>query len=66
MADISKCKGIDCPLKETCYRFTAPVSERQSWFIKPPYADNKCEMYWGGRSSEIMNQLVEICKPKCN
>jgi hypothetical protein len=23
MADISKCKGIGCPVKKQCYRFTA-------------------------------------------
>lgn len=24
MADIAMCKGIECPIRETCYRFTAP------------------------------------------
>ncbi len=32
MADISKCRGIDCPLKERCYRFLALPSRWQSYF----------------------------------
>lgn len=28
MSDISKCNGRDCPIKETCYRFTAPTNTR--------------------------------------
>jgi hypothetical protein len=32
VADITKCYGQDCPIKETCYRFTAPVNEHlQGW-----------------------------------
>jgi len=46
MADIAKCTGKDCKVKESCYRFTAPSSEYwQSWtsvIIK----DGKCNMYW--------------------
>ena len=37
MADITKCKGFFCPKKDACYRYTAPKSERQSWFMKVPY-----------------------------
>ena len=25
--DGTKCEGKDCPFKEECYRFTAPVNE---------------------------------------
>lgn len=52
MADITKCKGIDCPLKDDCYRYTAKDSGiLQSWF----YDDNigeetddgfECEYFW--------------------
>lgn len=31
MADISKCMDFLCPSKEKCYRFTAPVSQWQSY-----------------------------------
>lgn len=50
MADISKCKGTDCPLKEKCYRFTAPAGEWQSWFIETPFKDGKCEYYWDNKN----------------
>ena len=50
MADISKCKGTDCPLKEKCYRFTAPTGERQSWFTETPFKDGECEYYWDNKT----------------
>jgi hypothetical protein len=47
MADITKCSGIDCPIKETCYRYTAPVSDwNQSWFCEYPFKDGVCDMYY--------------------
>jgi hypothetical protein len=46
MADITKCEGKDCSLKESCYRYTAPPSEyRQTYFTEPPIKDGKCEYY---------------------
>lgn len=36
MADITKCTGEGCPIKDTCYRHTAPNSEQQSWFVDIP------------------------------
>ena len=46
MADITKCKGTGCPLKETCYRFLAMEVLRQPYFINVPFKDGKCEYYW--------------------
>lgn len=48
MSDITKCEGTNCPLKETCYRFTAPMSEyRQSMFVETPLKlDGTCDEYW--------------------
>ena len=46
MAYITKCKGINCPLKESCYRFLAMESLRQSYFTDVPFKDGKCEYYW--------------------
>jgi len=46
MADIAKCIGKDCKVKESCYRFTAPSSDFwQSW-INVTVKDGKCDMYW--------------------
>ena len=37
MADITMCKGDNCPSKQTCYRFLATPSEyRQSYFYPTP------------------------------
>ena len=50
MADITKCVGKDCPLKDTCYRHTATESCHQSYFMCTPgeLVDGgfKCEYYW--------------------
>ena len=41
------CKGDNCPLKESCYRFLAEPSQyRQSFFAIPPFKDKKCDYYW--------------------
>jgi len=57
MADITMCEGGDCPLKENCYRYKAPVSEyRQAYFMYPPYVDGECKEFWSveGRRLEGM------------
>ena len=34
MADISKCKGENCPIRETCYRYIAKSNPyAQAWSI---------------------------------
>ena len=46
MPDITMCEGGDCPLKESCYRYTATPSEyRQSYFTEIPYnkEEDKCD-----------------------
>jgi len=50
--DITKCSGANCPVKEKCYRFTAPASQYQSYFMIPPIKTTEegkldCEHYWG-------------------
>lgn len=54
MSDITMCTGEDCELKETCRRYTAPVSPyKQSYFTQCPAVvkkdenrDDPCEYYW--------------------
>ena len=63
MADITMCKGIGCPHKEECYRYTAEADKLyQAYFSESPIADNKCEMYWGKQATSIWNQLKDITK----
>jgi hypothetical protein len=49
VADISKCQGTGCPLKEECYRYNAPSSDYwQAWFTEVPYnhVAGDCEQFW--------------------
>lgn len=34
MANTSMCLGTDCPVKDRCYRFTAPKSEKYQDYLK--------------------------------
>lgn len=45
MPDITMCDNTKCPLRNSCYRFTAePNKYRQSYFAeKPKLKDGKCE-----------------------
>jgi len=48
MADISKCEGKGCKLKEICYRYTCPGDSMwQSYLIiEVPEGQTHCEMFW--------------------
>lgn len=49
MPDICMCKGVGCPLRNACYRFTAEPSEyRQSYFTEEPFnpISGECEYQW--------------------
>ena len=47
MADISKCKGIGCDKKKTCYRYLAKESDVwQSWIGVMKRNGEKCQFYW--------------------
>ena len=47
MADISKCEGLDCPKRESCYRYTAPANEYTQSYIIPLFQDGEeCPEYW--------------------
>jgi len=62
--DITMCPGTNCPQKEKCYRFTAKPSDYQSWFMKPPIEDGKCDYYWGENAERIWDQLKDIVQGK--
>lgn len=62
MPDITMCLGSNCPHKEKCYRYRAKPSDYQSYFMKPPIKEGKCEYYWGENAQGIYNQLKEIVK----
>ena len=67
MPDITMCKGDGCPVKETCYRYTAKPNEyRQSYFVEVPYKDDVCDHFWGENQEQIWNSLKDIVNEKSN
>ena len=67
MADITKCSGDGCTIKQNCYRFTAKDSSNQSYFLEPPLEKDEdgnitCEMFWGENSQQIFELLKKITK----
>jgi hypothetical protein len=61
------CKGINCPMKEQCKRYTSPADETNQWyFTESPIKDGKCEMFWGDVAYEIMEQLKTITNENSN
>lgn len=46
MPDITKCQDSTCPKKDTCYRWTAPASDYQSYFAKSPRVGAVCFYHW--------------------
>ena len=44
MTWMAKCRGESCEIRERCYRWTAPVSEMQSW-IEPDAKGTECPKY---------------------
>ena len=53
MNDITKCDGVNCPQRDTCYRFLAKPDRFQSYseFYKIR-TDEKCEYYWEDRNGK--------------
>ena len=48
MADITKCSGDDCPIKEKCYRYTAiadPVWQSNFSITPFNFKNDWCEYY---------------------
>jgi hypothetical protein len=65
MADITLCKGGECPLKETCRRYTTPPNPERQWvFTTIPYDDSECDMYWGINQDNFYDQLKKIVSSK--
>ena len=59
--DITRCCGQDCPLQETCLRYTASVYGRQDFFTHLPYdfVGSHCNYYWDDRpTEEAIRQLA--------
>ena len=47
MLDISMCKGENCPIRDSCYRFTAIPDRFQSYGAFEEFlVDGQCPWYW--------------------
>lgn len=55
MADISKCEGENCDVKENCYRYLAEANPNRQSFIKPTEPGFDCEFYWPEHKVEQKN-----------
>ena len=50
MPDISMCMGNKCPIRETCYRYTAtPSGKWQSYFGESAWDGAACEYFWNNK-----------------
>jgi len=51
--DITKCSSRECPLRKTCYRFTALPDYYMQSYSKFEYhlknGEVKCEFYWSNK-----------------
>lgn len=45
--DISKCDGVGCDRKRTCFRYTAEADPIYQSYISPINRGKKCDDYWG-------------------
>lgn len=64
MPDITKCRGEDCNLKDTCWRHRAPSDFRQSYFYRSPQDEEGfCQYYWPDEE-EIKKKRLQKVKGK--
>ena len=65
MADISKCKNSNCPIKSKCYRFTSVadtiMQSYSDWQFTIKNNHVFCDGFWGD-SNRILDQLKNIVK----
>jgi len=53
MADITKCNGTNCPVRENCYRYTAIDGIHQPYFSVPlEEVGTDCEYFIGDYTCE--------------
>ena len=61
MPDITMCKGLGCPRKKWCWRYTAiPTPYRQSYFTTPPNKGSKCEYFWRDTMVKVPEKLISV------
>ena len=64
-SNMIKCKGIDCPIKDKCHRYTTLDKLKDSWFESPFIMTGNvftCDMFWGDDSQRQFEQLESIMR----
>lgn len=66
--DMTKCTGIDCKLKDKCYRYAEKSNNnKESYFTIPPLDKlGDCEMFWGLNQEHTYKYLKDITNGKSN
>ena len=64
MADITKCNNKSCLIKETCWRWLAPVNKKWQSYALFEYIDlsecvNGCQDYWEYRKIERVGKIYK-------
>ncbi len=55
------CRGAGCKLKESCYRYRAkPKALNQSYFMKSPNQDLRCDQIWKLTAEHELRPVEEI------
>jgi len=52
MADISKCFGTGCPVKEKCYRYTARANEFRQSYVAYWKHLAVCDYFWDNKKQK--------------
>ena len=57
MSDITMCEGINCPIREKCFRFRAKINLVQHFFIKTPYEYSHCDKFISYEDELVLDQI---------
>ena len=60
MSDITMCEGIDCPIREKCYRFMAIPNDFQHYLKKTPFEYDYCDKFISYHEEMDLNNLKFI------
>lgn len=61
------CLGTDCPIRETCKRYTTSITDKPYFNPTPGYYNSSlgklvwtCVVYWGDMQDDILKTLTTI------
>lgn len=57
MSDITMCEGINCPIREKCFRFRAKTNLVQHYFLKTPYEYSHCDKFISYEDELVLDQI---------